>query len=403
MMSLLLRGSLLRWRLGVLALTLALLAVLFVDAPPAQAQSTPAVSFESSAYVVPEIDGQVTIFLNASAAVTSTINVTVTASGGAATAGSDYTGTSWTPPILSGGTVGLFSIPIAMDDGYGEGAETFTLTISAGTGYTVGTQGTATVTILDSPPGAIWQARLTVQSLGVETRGCTSGHSVQARNCSTAATLTSNTFGLDGTTYTIDYLYNFVTSGANTLGFEVSGTLPEAIQDYTLQVGSAQFPFGRGATSSDGDEEQWFNAGLSWAAGNVVDLILLPSVGSERSDCDRIRTIDNTPTPPGRPHGLAVSNTSATQTTLSWNPSATTPDGGSVTNYIVYVYPADDVSSVRAWDFKGHENAATTYSETLTGLTANTAYEARVRARTIKGCRSGLSQPVTFTTPTGGL
>ena len=47
----------------------------------------------------------------------------------------------------------MFTIPITKDDGYGEGAETFTLTISAGTGYTVGTQGTATVTILDSPPG----------------------------------------------------------------------------------------------------------------------------------------------------------------------------------------------------------------------------------------------------------
>ena len=397
MMSLLLRRSLLRWRL---ALILALLAVLFVGAPPAQAQSTPAISFESSAYVVPEIDGQVTIFLNASAAATSNIDVTVAASGGTATAGSDYTGTSWTPRILNGGTDGLFTIPITKDDSYGEGAETFTLTISAGTGYTVGTQGTATVTILDSPPGAIWQARLTAKELSATQFGCTS---TPAESCNTSTTLTSNTFTLDGTTYTIGGVGVSI-GGTNQLSFVITATLPEAIEDYTLQVGSAQFPFGRGRTGSNGRFKVWSDSGLTWAAGTVVDLILLPSVGSERGDCDRIRTVNNTPTPPGRPHDLSVSNTSATQTTLSWNPSATTPDGGSVTNYIVFVYPADEtLSSARAWDFLADENAATTYSETITGLTANTTYEARVRARTILGCRSGLSQPVTFTTPTGGL
>ncbi len=400
MMSLLLRGSLSHWRL---ALTLAVLAVLFVGAPPAQAQSTPAVSFESSAYVVPEIDGQVVIFYEASAAVTSGITITVTASGGTATAGSDYTGTSWTPSILSGGTDGLFSIPITKDDSYGEGAETFTLTISAGTGYTVGTQGTATVTILDSPPGAIWHSRLTVQLLTSTVFGCTSGSSTPAKNCNTETTLTSHRFILDGTDYTVAGI-DVGTTAANFLSFGISSTLPEAIQDYTLQVGSAQFPFGRATTSSDGQREDWRNSGLTWAAGDVVDLILLPSVGSERGDCDRIRTLNNTPTPPGRPSGVNAINVEATSAVLEWDPSATTPDGGSVTNYIVYVYPADEtLSSARAWDFLGHENAATTYSETLTGLTANTAYEARVRARTILGCRSGLSVPMTFTTLTGGL
>ena len=393
------------WALPPLLLAFALiaLAVFFAgDAPPAQAQSGPAISFESSAYVVPEIDGQVTIFLNASAAATSGINVTVTASGGAATAGSDYTGTSWTPSILSGGTTSLFSIPITKDDSYGEGAETFTLTISAGTGYTVGTQGTATVTILDSPPGAIWQARLTVQLLSSTLFGCTSGSSTQAKNCDTPTTLSSNSFNLDGTTYTVAGI-DVGTSAANFLSFGISSTLPEAIQDYTLQVGNAQFPFGRATTSSDGQREDWRNSGLTWAAGDVVDLVLLESVGWERSECDRIRTLNNTPTPPGRPSGVNAINIEATSAVLEWDPSATTPDGGSVTNYIVYVYPADEtLRSARAWDFKGHENAATTYSETITGLEANTTYEARVRARTILGCRTGLSVPVTFTTPSSG-
>ena len=116
-------------------------------------------------------------------------------------------------------------------------------------------------------------------------------------------------------------------------------------------------------------------------------------------DCDRI---NNTATPPTRPAitGAAVSGTSVT---LSWNPPADS-HGHPVTNYIVYVYKADEtLKSARAWDFLGDENAATTYSETLTGLDANTAYEARVRARTILGCRSGFSAVQSFTTGAGGL
>ncbi len=391
------------WALPLLLFAAALaaaLAVLFVQpAPPAQAQSTPAISFESSAYVVPEIDGQVTIFLNASAAATSGITITVTASGGTATAGSDYTGTSWTPSILSGGTDGLFSIPITKDDSYGEGAETFTLTISAGTGYTVGTQGTATVTILDSPPGAIWQARLTVHE-HITIFGCAPS-SVPERRCSTATTLTSNTFGLDGTTYTIESI-RVPISGTSYLSFILTAALPEAIQDYTLQVGSAQFPFGRGTTDSDGEGETWTNAGLTWAAGTVVDLVLLPSVGWERSECERIRTIDNTVTPPGRPSNVNAINLETTSAVLEWDPSAPTPEGGSVTDYIVYFFSADGSTWGEVGSFTGDENAATTYSETITGLKAGTTYEARVRARSIKGCRSGLSVPLTFTTPSGG-
>ena len=393
------------WALPLLLFAAALaaaLAVLFVQpAPPAQAQSTPAISFESSAYVVPEIDGQVIIFYEASAAVTSGITITVTASDGTATAGSDYTGTSWTPSILSGGDDGLFSIPITKDDSYGEGAETFTLTISAGTGYTVGTQGTATVTILDSPPGAIWHSRLTVQLLTSTVFGCTSGSSTPAKNCNTGTTLTSHRFILDGTDYTVAGL-DVGTTAANFLSFGLSSTLPEAIQDYTLQVGNAQFPLGRATTSSDGQREDWRNSGLSWAAGDVVDLVLLPSVGWERSECERIRTIDNTVTPPGRPSNVNAINLETTSAVLEWDPSAPTPEGGSVTDYIVYLFSADGSTWGEVGSFTGDENAATTYSETISGLKAGTTYEARVRARSIKGCRSGLSVPLTFTTPSGG-
>ena len=116
-------------------------------------------------------------------------------------------------------------------------------------------------------------------------------------------------------------------------------------------------------------------------------------------DCDRV---NNTATPPTNP-AITGATVSGTSVTLSWNPPANS-HGHPVTNYVVYVYKADEtLRSARAWDFKGHENAATTYTETLTGLAANTAYEARVRARTILGCRSGFSAVQSFTTGAGGL
>ncbi|MET8048948.1 fibronectin type III domain-containing protein [Streptosporangium sp. NPDC005286] len=97
-------------------------------------------------------------------------------------------------------------------------------------------------------------------------------------------------------------------------------------------------------------------------------------------------------TPPSTPGTPAASNVTTTSATLTW--AASTDQGGSgLAGYNVY-----------------HEQGATdpqlgqstTNSITLTGLTANTQYQMYVRARDGAGNLSGNSQPVTFTTTTGG-
>jgi len=70
---------------------------------------------------------------------------------GTATSGTDYTsvGTSVVIPASSG-TVTITLTPI--DDALFEGSETAVLTLASGTGYSVGTPGNATVTIIDDEP-----------------------------------------------------------------------------------------------------------------------------------------------------------------------------------------------------------------------------------------------------------
>ncbi|MEV4018674.1 fibronectin type III domain-containing protein [Nonomuraea angiospora] len=97
-------------------------------------------------------------------------------------------------------------------------------------------------------------------------------------------------------------------------------------------------------------------------------------------------------TPPSTPGTPAASNVTATSATLTW--AASTDQGGSgLAGYNVYREQGSTDPQL---------GQSATNSITLTGLTANTQYQVYVRARDGAGNLSGDSQPVTFTTTTGG-
>jgi uncharacterized protein YhjY with autotransporter beta-barrel domain len=92
-----------------------------------------------------------TVTRSTSLATSTVVNLTT---GGTATAGTDYTGNVATVTIPAGATTATVTIDPTVD-GTVEGNETVTLTVAAGTGYTVGAPASATGTILnDDVPSA---------------------------------------------------------------------------------------------------------------------------------------------------------------------------------------------------------------------------------------------------------
>lgn len=89
---------------------------------------------------------------------------------------------------------------------------------------------------------------------------------------------------------------------------------------------------------------------------------------------------------PSAPAGLSVSNVAATSVSLSWN---TSTDNVGVTGYDVY--QGNSIAT-----------SVTGTSANITGLTANTAYQFRVKAKDAAGNISGFSNTVNITTTGGG-
>ena len=106
--------------------------------------------FSAAAYTVNENGGTATITVTRTGGSDVPVTVNYATSNGTAAAGSDYTATSGTLTFGVGETSKTFTIAIA-DDSLVEGNETVNLTLSNATGgATLGTQGTATLTIVDN-------------------------------------------------------------------------------------------------------------------------------------------------------------------------------------------------------------------------------------------------------------
>ncbi|NCQ71328.1 MAG: hypothetical protein GPI97_19980 [Microcystis aeruginosa W13-16] len=115
------------------------------------------ISFNSNSYTVNENNGTANITLNRSGGSDGEVSVILTPSNGSATAGDDYTNTPITVTFANGQTSKTVTIPIT-DDSIYELTETVNLTISNPTGgATLGTQQTATLSIIDNDavPGVI--------------------------------------------------------------------------------------------------------------------------------------------------------------------------------------------------------------------------------------------------------
>ena len=118
----------------------------------AVAPSAGSVAFTGDVFVAAEADGAVDVTLTRTGGTFGEVSVTVTATDGTATAGSDYTAGPYTVTFAAGQSTATLTIPLDTAGGP-EGGETFSLALSAPTkGATLGAQATATVTITDDAP-----------------------------------------------------------------------------------------------------------------------------------------------------------------------------------------------------------------------------------------------------------
>ncbi|WP_419916316.1 Calx-beta domain-containing protein [Candidatus Poriferisodalis sp.] len=127
------------------------------EAPP----QLPVVEFSPSQYTVSESDGSATLMLSVSPAPAADLSVSVSAgstgdatrqtTAGSCQAGSDWILNATTVTVTAGETSASWSSGVTIcDDSDVEADESFTVDVGAGTGYTVGTNGSAEVTINDN-------------------------------------------------------------------------------------------------------------------------------------------------------------------------------------------------------------------------------------------------------------
>ncbi|MBL8329787.1 MAG: hypothetical protein JNJ71_13130 [Rubrivivax sp.] len=129
--------------------------------------STPTIQFSSATASVNEGAGVVNLSVTrSSGAGSSTVNF-ATASG-TATSGADFTATSGQISFAAGETSKTIAVPI-LNDTAAESTETFTVTLSAPSGATLGSPASATVSIIDNdspPPAATLQFSASSYSVG---------------------------------------------------------------------------------------------------------------------------------------------------------------------------------------------------------------------------------------------
>ena len=109
-----------------------------------------AIAFSAATYSVTEGAGTATVTLTRTGGSDGAVTVLVSATGGTATGGTDYSGLPVTVSFAAGQTTATVTLTVA-DDATVEGDETVLLGLTAPTGgATVGTQATATLTISDN-------------------------------------------------------------------------------------------------------------------------------------------------------------------------------------------------------------------------------------------------------------
>ena len=164
----------------------------------------------------------ITITLKRTGGTTNAASVLVATSNGTATAGSDYTALSTTVNWAANDGANKTVTVAILDDAIVEGTETVTLTLSSPVGDTIGTDSTATLSILDFEPGKLAFSAAT--------------YSV-AENAGTATITVSRTGGSNGTA-TVKYATANGTATAPDFYTAATGTLTfaEGIDSQTFTV-----------------------------------------------------------------------------------------------------------------------------------------------------------------------
>lgn len=194
------------------------------------------VEFNALIFSTNEVTTPATITLKRTGVTTGAASVLVSSSNGTATATSDYTAVATTVTWAAGDAANkTISVPI-LDDRLVESTETVTLSLSAVTGDTIGTDATATLNILDYEQGTLQFASATF---------------TVAENAGVASVSVSRTSGSNGTV-TVNYATvngsatspAFFTAATGTLSFaegELSKTISIPIIDNDLGQANKTF------------------------------------------------------------------------------------------------------------------------------------------------------------------
>ena len=205
--------------------------------PPLPAGS---LQFSATAFSVAENAASVSITVTRTDGSAGAVTVDYASSDGSATAGSDYIATAGTLDFADGVNSQSFNVPI-LDDTLFEGDETFNLNLSNVTGgANLGTQTTATVTIIeDDPPPPAGSLQFSAAAFSVAEGGASVTVSVM-RSGGSAGTVTVDYASADGSaTAGSDY-----TATAGTLDFVdgvTSQSFSVAILDDGLFEGDEDF------------------------------------------------------------------------------------------------------------------------------------------------------------------
>ena len=202
----------------------------------AQTPQPGTLQFSNATYSVNETGGTATITVTRTGDSTGSVTVDYATSNGTATSGSDYTAASGTLTFADGETSKTFTVPI-IDDTLVEGNETVNLTLSSPTGgATLGTQATATLTIVDDDVAPAATLQFSTAAFSVNENGGTATITVTRTGGSNVPVsvnyATSNGTATAGSDYT-------ATSGTLNFGVgETSKTFTVPIIDDALVEGN---------------------------------------------------------------------------------------------------------------------------------------------------------------------
>ena len=127
------------------------------------------------------------------------------------------------------------------------------------------------------PDGTYWEATLTPFQAGSGnsvTFGCNTAGTQNAYKCSTAATLSEDSFTIRGTQYQIYRIADVTRPDRNYLDILFSPGDTAAIRQLNFCVGTTAYPLSDAGHNPGGGEFNWASTDAGWSAGSAVKLSL---------------------------------------------------------------------------------------------------------------------------------